>query len=149
MHLKCFCWAAKHMQTINFSPCTHTKGSNIFNSTNTPPKFSLCSFSFAFLFLCIRSSSVGNKFCFLLINCFLLNLTQQLKFFRRRFEIVVLVLCNLSRIFVWSAIKFRRRKGRGWKSLMTRIKICEKNWVKTDCGNELKAINLKSNLREK
>lgn len=26
VHLKCFCCAAKHMQTINISPCTHTKG---------------------------------------------------------------------------------------------------------------------------
>lgn len=62
----------------------------IFNYTNTSTHFSLCSFC-VFLPSPYRYTDlrVLETSFLLLINCFLLNLTQQLKFFRRRFEIVV------------------------------------------------------------
>lgn len=93
MRLKCFCWVKNICKPLILLSCsrsqTHTRLSKklLFElHQHFQVIFSLLFFAFAFLYtdLYVLETSF-----LLLINYFLLNLTQQLKFFRRRFEIVV------------------------------------------------------------
>lgn len=134
MHLKCFCWAKKHMQTINSSSVPdhnyniHARGRNFFCSTNTQSKFSLHDFFALFLSPSshtTRSLCIENEFFLLPINCFLLNPTQQLKFFRCRFEIVVLcATCGFyffSRVS-WTILLVKKKGFKLWMKVIYGVK---------------------------
>lgn len=101
MHFKCFCWVRNICKLLTFRIKNANTSTNFFSTTNTPLSFSLRSFPFAFFTAAIF---LYWKRVFLLINCFLLNFTQQLKFFRLRFEIVVLVraTCKFG-FFYWNS----------------------------------------------
>jgi hypothetical protein len=145
------------MQTINFSPCTHTKGKkSIVNSTNTPLISSLCSFflfRLLFLFSLLDLRVLETSFFF---STDQLNLTQQLKFFRRRFEIVCAFVVQFF-VFLFVLSSFRRQKkglltvSRGRKSLTTRG---DKNLWKLNCEwipviNQKKAIYMKITVEKR
>lgn len=105
-HLKCFCWAKNICKPsvpflllqIGAMPCTLAQSKLHQHAVEILSSAALFSFR-----LRIHSIALVLKTSFQPINCFLLNLTQQLKFFRCRLEIVVLspLLCNV-RIFLIS-----------------------------------------------
>lgn len=105
LHLKCFCWAKNICKPlISFLLLqiisAHHHARRL--ATNTPSKFSLL------LSPSSRDLYVLETSFFLLpINCFLHNLTQQLKFFRCRFEIVVLGGATFGILFLLSGIRGR------------------------------------------
>lgn len=144
MHLKCFCCAAKHMQTIN-SSLLHKHTQKIRKQSLVPPTLYRVSL-FALFFLLLNSIFLCWKQVF-----------DQLLFYStwhnswNSFAVGLRSLCFFSRcaISYFCAIKFRKGKifsfrSRGRKSLMTlwinisKIKLTWK-WIKV--------INLKKEKR--